>query len=116
MNWLAPDDMRALGMALLHFLWQGAALTALLGIFLAFCRRATVRYAVAVLTLALMVGAPVVTFIVIRHAGSVAWPVAADSSPVAAASEAAVPTMPSNRPQSSPSPRISGWWRRGSPG
>ena len=28
-NWISPSVMRSLGWALLHFLWQGAALAAL---------------------------------------------------------------------------------------
>jgi beta-lactamase regulating signal transducer with metallopeptidase domain len=54
--------MHALGWALLHFLWQGTAVGALAAILMAFCRRASARYAVAVGALLIMLAAPVATF------------------------------------------------------
>ena len=53
----------ALGWALVHFLWQGAALAILLGVALALIRptAARTRYAVALLTLAAMLVLPVAT-------------------------------------------------------
>ncbi len=39
-SWVSPSVMRALGWALLHFLWQGTALAALAGASIALCRRA----------------------------------------------------------------------------
>jgi len=61
-DWVSPEIMRALGWTLLHFLWQGAAVAALLAGILAFVRRADMRYAVSVAALALMIAAPVTTF------------------------------------------------------
>src|SRR5882757_569670 len=54
---------QALGWALVHFLWQGAALAILLGVALALIRptAARTRYAVALLTLAAMLVLPVAT-------------------------------------------------------
>jgi beta-lactamase regulating signal transducer with metallopeptidase domain len=60
---LSPDVTHSLGWALLQFVWQGAALAALLSILFAFCRRASFRYALAVGTLASMVAAPGITFL-----------------------------------------------------
>jgi beta-lactamase regulating signal transducer with metallopeptidase domain len=54
--------MRTLGWALVHFLWQGLALAALLSAAMTMCRSAAARYALAVGTLVLMLAAPVVTF------------------------------------------------------
>src|SRR2546422_925196 len=60
---LSPDVIGSLGWALLHFVWQGAALAAALSIVTAFCRRASLRYVLSVGALVLMVAAPVVTFL-----------------------------------------------------
>src|SRR5437899_3436641 len=68
---LSPDVIGSLGWALLHFAWQGAALAAALSIVTAFCRRASLRYVVAVGALVLMVAAPVVTFLLLLPPG---WP------------------------------------------
>jgi beta-lactamase regulating signal transducer with metallopeptidase domain len=62
--WLAPVTMRLLALALLHFLWQGAALAALAYVVMALCRNATTRYAVGVGALVLMFAAPVSTFLI----------------------------------------------------
>jgi beta-lactamase regulating signal transducer with metallopeptidase domain len=64
--WLAPSTMRLLALALLHFLWQGVALGALAYMVMALCRNASARYAVGVGALALMLAAPVCTFLVFR--------------------------------------------------
>ncbi|HXW91022.1 MAG TPA: M56 family metallopeptidase [Terriglobales bacterium] len=58
---LAPSAMFALGWALLHFLWQGAALAALAAALMSLSRRAPVRYFVGVGALALMLAAPAAT-------------------------------------------------------
>ena len=60
--WMSPDTMRLIGMSLLHFLWQGAALAALAYLAMATSRRASTRYWIGVAALALMVAAPVLTF------------------------------------------------------
>lgn len=59
---ISPELLQTLGWTLVHFVWQGAALAALFALANAFCRRATARYALAVITLALMMAAPVFTF------------------------------------------------------
>jgi beta-lactamase regulating signal transducer with metallopeptidase domain len=61
-SWFTPEDLRTLGLALLHFLWQGAALAALAAAALSVSRRASMRYAISVLTLVSMTTAPVITF------------------------------------------------------
>src|SRR5579864_2703623 len=59
---ISPELLQALGWTLLHFIWQGAALAALFAVANTACRRATTRYALAVITLVLMITAPVITF------------------------------------------------------
>ena len=84
-NWFSPTVMRPLGWALVHFLWQGLALAALLSVAMTVCRKASTRYVAAVVTLLLMVAAPVVTFFVLWHsnsAGSASWIGAASASAV----------------------------------
>jgi beta-lactamase regulating signal transducer with metallopeptidase domain len=73
-QWLSPDLLRPLGLALLHFLWQGVAAAALAGVALAMSRRPTVRYAIALTGLAVMVAAPVVTFVALRGSSSSSAP------------------------------------------
>ncbi len=92
MNWFSPGVMQALGWALLHFLWQGTALAALAAAAMALCRRTSLRYIVGVTALALMLLAPLATFLVYQqHAfasvtakssplAAVAWPIARDAS------------------------------------
>jgi len=58
---ISPELLQALGWTLLHFVWQGAALAALFAVTNALCRRATTRYALAVIALALMMAAPLIT-------------------------------------------------------
>ena len=60
--------VETLGWTLVHFIWQGASLALALYIFVAYCRSAVTRYWAGVITLTLMVAAPVVTFAVLRHA------------------------------------------------
>ncbi|HLW84708.1 MAG TPA: M56 family metallopeptidase [Candidatus Sulfotelmatobacter sp.] len=63
-SWLSPNLMRDVAWALLHFLWQGAALAALAAAAMALCRRASARYAIALSVLVLMLAAPVATLVV----------------------------------------------------
>jgi beta-lactamase regulating signal transducer with metallopeptidase domain len=63
---LSPVTLRLLALALLHFLWQGAALAAIAYSLMALCRSASARYAVGVGTLALMLAAPVASFLMLR--------------------------------------------------
>lgn len=67
-SWLRPGLVESLGWALVHFIWQGLALALALYVFVAFCRNAITRYWAAVLTLVLMVAAPLVTLLVIGPA------------------------------------------------
>lgn len=66
MAWLAPDLLRFIGLALLHFLWQGAALAALAGLGSVLTRNPRVRYITGVFALVLMVAAPLATFQFLR--------------------------------------------------
>jgi beta-lactamase regulating signal transducer with metallopeptidase domain len=59
---ISPGLLDSLGWTLVHFIWQGAALAALFAVANAVCRRAGTRYGLAVITLALMMAAPVITF------------------------------------------------------
>jgi beta-lactamase regulating signal transducer with metallopeptidase domain len=59
---ISPELLQTLGWTLLHFVWQGAALAALLAVAMAVFRSASARYALAVGALVLMIACPVVTF------------------------------------------------------
>src|SRR5438094_597556 len=59
---ISPELLQALGWTLLHFVWQGAALAAIFAVANTICRQATTRYALAVITLVLMMAAPAITF------------------------------------------------------
>lgn len=78
-SWLSPGLMHAVAWTLLHFLWQGAALAALAAAAMAFCSRASARYAIALIALVMMLGAPVVTLISIRQIQSVTDRASADN-------------------------------------
>lgn len=78
---LSPAVLDPLGLVLMHFLWQGLALMALSWALMAMFRSAQARYAIAVGTLALMLAAPAVTFLVARPRSSAgAWPLAGSST------------------------------------
>src|SRR5215471_9606548 len=68
-QWLGPDVLRNLGLALSHFVWQGAAIAALAAAALAVARKATARYTIGVAALTLMFAAPVITFFVLSDSG-----------------------------------------------
>jgi len=68
-NWLSPGLMHAVGWALLHFLWQGTALAAVAAVGMAACRRASIRYAIGLGTLTLMLLAPVATLFYLQDSG-----------------------------------------------
>src|SRR6266571_7532199 len=76
--------IRALGWSLLHFVWQGAAVAALLASLNLLMRRAApqVRYLLASSTLLLMLLLPVVTFQVMRGLGPPAGRTAPAAGPV----------------------------------
>src|SRR5215470_8221441 len=69
-QWLAPDVLRSLGLALSHSVWQGAAIAALAAAAIAFARKASARYAIGVAALALMLSAPVITFLVLTKSAA----------------------------------------------
>src|ERR1700719_67708 len=66
-HWLAPDVLRTLGLSLLHFLWQGAALAGLAAAAIALARNASTRSSIAVIALTAMVAAPGVTYFVLHQ-------------------------------------------------
>lgn len=55
--------LRDIGWTLIHFLWQGLLLAALLNAILPFCRSAIARHNCALATLVMMAWAPVLTFL-----------------------------------------------------
>ena len=59
-----------LGLTLVHFVWQGFLLAALLYTILPLCRSATLRHNCALLTVMLMAIAPVATFLFLRAASN----------------------------------------------
>ncbi len=81
---LAPDVLRTLGLSLLHFLWQGAALAALAAAALSASRKAATRYAIAIIALVLMVSAPVATFVVLHNSTTPVAPSAQIAGPAVA--------------------------------
>src|SRR6202451_1706481 len=78
-SWLSPGLMHAVAWTLLHFLWQGAALAALAAAAMAFCSRASARYAIAVRLLVMMLAAPVVTLTSFRQIQSITDRASADN-------------------------------------
>ena len=76
-----------LGWTLMHFLWQGTLIAALLAIARPFARKPAVRYALACIALAAMTAAPFVTFAI---TGSTSL---APAGPVAATPNPAPPAM-----------------------
>jgi beta-lactamase regulating signal transducer with metallopeptidase domain/uncharacterized protein YnzC (UPF0291/DUF896 family) len=66
-GWASPETMRLVGMALLHFLWQGAAIAAVAFLAMSLVRRASAKYLVGVGMLLAMVAAPAVTFLVLEQ-------------------------------------------------
>ena len=62
-HWISPETMQVLSWTLVHFLWQGAALAALLWFALTAIRSASGRYVASVIVLVLMLAAPVFTFL-----------------------------------------------------
>jgi beta-lactamase regulating signal transducer with metallopeptidase domain/uncharacterized protein YnzC (UPF0291/DUF896 family) len=62
-HWISPETMQGLSWTLVHFLWQGAALAALLWFALTAIRSASGRYVASVIVLVLMLAAPVFTFV-----------------------------------------------------
>ena len=73
MSWLDSALVLRLGWTLVHFLWQGAALAAVLwlALWLAKGRSPRLRYGVACLVLALMAAAPALTWVRLGHPAAV---------------------------------------------
>lgn len=65
---ISPQLTHMLGWTLLHFIWEGLALAAICAVLMAICRTASVRYAIGLGTLGLMLAGPVITFIVLQRA------------------------------------------------
>ncbi len=90
----------ALGWALVHFLWQGAALAILLGVALAVIRptAARTRYTLSIVTLAAMLVVPIATTLRLRE------PRFSSSSQTAGAAQPATEIQASPSPSASPAP------------
>lgn len=70
-QWLSPDFLQHMGLALLHFLWQGAALAALAALAMSLSTKASTRYVVGIVMLMAMTAAPIVTFVVLRQTSQI---------------------------------------------
>src|SRR3984957_12529258 len=66
-GWVTAGTVRLIGLTLLHFLWQGIAIAATAFAGMTVMRRASAKYLVAVVMLALVVTAPAVTFFVLSE-------------------------------------------------
>jgi beta-lactamase regulating signal transducer with metallopeptidase domain len=66
-GWVTPETVRLIGLTLLHFLWQGIAIAAAAFTGITLVRRASAKYVVAVVMLALMVAAPGASFLVLSE-------------------------------------------------
>jgi beta-lactamase regulating signal transducer with metallopeptidase domain len=69
-SWLSPAVMHSLGWALLHFLWQGTAIAAIAAAAMSLSRVASIRYAIGVGALSLMLAVPVATFFFLGQSAS----------------------------------------------
>jgi beta-lactamase regulating signal transducer with metallopeptidase domain len=97
-SWITPSTVQILGWTLVHFIWEGVALAAMLYVALAFCRTALARYSAALGTLVLMVCSPLGTSFFLAHRAESAFHVAG-LPPVAGAANAAL-TVPATTPGS----------------
>ena len=70
LSWMTLEIVHDLGWTLMHFLWQGLLLAAVLGAVLPLCRSAIARHNCALATLLLMALAPPMTFLVLHGAGT----------------------------------------------
>ena len=86
-DWMSSPAARALAWALVHFVWQGAAIALLLAVGLGLCRASRVRYAMACGAMVAMVLAFGVTL-------AVCWPARTPSAKLAAAPRAAIRLAP----------------------
>jgi TonB family protein len=80
-NWINHPLVNQLGLALVHFIWQGALVGALYALSLPLTRKASAhtRYAIAVITLAVLAAAPPITFALLMTSAAGAAPEAAAS-------------------------------------
>ncbi len=103
LNWISPSTMHSLGWALLHFVWQGAALAALAAAAMVLLRRPSARYAIGLIALALMMLSPVATYFWYSQpysnvaAPTMSTPLAAAARPIARGSSAASGATPWTR-------------------
>jgi beta-lactamase regulating signal transducer with metallopeptidase domain len=99
---LDPRLVSAVGVTLIHFLWQGALIAALLGGVNLALRRASanLRYAAGCVALLLMFVAPITTFL-----RTMATLPAVDPAPLATTIAPSVPTPPAATPKTSRVPR-----------
>src|SRR5712671_1457466 len=95
----------ALGWALVHFLWQGAALATLLGVALAVIRPAAARtrYTIAIVTLGAMLVIPVATSVRLYEPAVSGVPPERSSS-----SQTVPPAASSSSPSPAPRPAVAG--------
>jgi hypothetical protein len=115
MNLLQSSDLSRItgliGMALLHFLWQGALLALLLAGLLLLLKNsaAAARYAAACGTLLLMSLCPIVTAVVL-HVRSPLTAIPTARSPISTARSEGSPTVgefvPTTQPKAAPIPAI----------
>jgi TonB family protein len=83
LSWMPVETAQDLGWTLIHFLWQGLLLAALLNTLLPICRGATARHNCALAILVMMALAPVATFLSLHDWGGAALSANAGSLPSA---------------------------------
>ena len=98
-GWITPETMRWMGISLLHFLWQGAAIAAVGFLAMSAARRASTKHAIGVAALVAMMAAPTMTFWVLRQRSTAVSATRFDVGPYSStssmrASVAAGPTAP----------------------
>jgi HEAT repeat protein/beta-lactamase regulating signal transducer with metallopeptidase domain len=94
------DAIESVGWVLVHFVWQGAAIAALLYVGLSMARRSRpeIRYGMASFALVLMLAAPVVTALrVLKAGGAPAWDEGVAVTSLPASEEKRVPLAPAVR-------------------
>ena len=89
LSWMPLESARDIGWTLIHFLWQGLVLAALLNAILPFCRSAITRHNCALATLALMGLAPALTFLFLHDVGNSGAAALSDGGPLASAARLA---------------------------
>lgn len=88
--WMPLND---LGWTLVHFLWQGILLAALLHAILPLCHSAVARHNCALLTLMLMALSPVATFLILQAADKEGMAQSADAAAMLSAAPGFAPRM-----------------------